>query len=193
MLVLPLLTLLAVAGDPLPPPPAPRPARVATATPTQGFNPALAPLPTMGTGNLWLPGLALVGLAGLTLTLRRRKMLQGSRYIEVLETAGLGPRRSLIVVRMGEETLLLGSSEGGITLLKSQAADLRPAPSLAPAPDMTPSEAPAAKTLPAFINLLGFRRKEEPTPSFESLLAESPEDQELRRKLASGLGARAQR
>jgi flagellar protein FliO/FliZ len=51
----------------------------------------------------------------------RRKRGTTHRQIEILESASLGPKRSLIVARVGEETLYLGASEAGITLLKSSA------------------------------------------------------------------------
>jgi hypothetical protein len=41
------------------------------------------------------------------------------KQIQILETASLGPKRSLVVARVGEETLVLGTSEAGITLLKT--------------------------------------------------------------------------
>jgi flagellar protein FliO/FliZ len=66
-----------------------------------------------------LPGVALAALAlGAYLFARRRK---GGieRHIQIVETASLGPRRTLVMARIGGETLLLGTSEAGITLLKS--------------------------------------------------------------------------
>jgi hypothetical protein len=66
-----------------------------------------------------LPGVALAALAlGAYLFARRRK---GGieRHIHIVETASLGPRRTLVMARIGGETLLLGTSEAGITLLKS--------------------------------------------------------------------------
>jgi hypothetical protein len=50
---------------------------------------------------------------------RRRKGAAVDRHIQIVETASLGPKRTLVMARIGGETLLLGTSEAGITLLKS--------------------------------------------------------------------------
>ena len=81
---------------------------------------------------------------------RRRKKQVG--WIRVLESTSVGPKRSLVVAQVGDETVLFGSSEAGITLLKSGLT--RPAPAQ--------------------------------VPSFDDLLADSAEDQDLRMKLAGG-------
>ena len=51
----------------------------------------------------------------------RRRRTVSVRHIQIVETASLGPKRSLVVARVGEETLILGTSEAGITLLKNSA------------------------------------------------------------------------
>jgi hypothetical protein len=63
-------------------------------------------------------GLAVLAVAAYLLA-RRRKGAAVDRHIQILETASLGPKRTLIMARIGGETLLLGTSEAGITLLKS--------------------------------------------------------------------------
>ena len=61
---------------------------------------------------LVLAWLALRFLAG-------RMSLPGMRgkSIRIVETAPLGPRRSLHIVEVGEKIFLVGSSEGGISLI----------------------------------------------------------------------------
>ena len=111
-------------------------------------------------GSVVLPGLVLLGLAAAALVLaRRRRVAGGPRLVEVLESASLGPRRSLVVARVGEETLVLGVSEGGISLLLSRPS----VPTLAPRP-----------------------AAEAPPKQFHALFTESVEDLELRRKLQQG-------
>jgi flagellar biogenesis protein FliO len=107
--------------------------------------------------------LVLIGLLAVgALILSRRHRRQG-QWIRVLETTSLGPKRSLVVAQLGAEAVLLGISEAGIVLIKSglQRAE--------------PNEPPQLPPVPA---------------KFEDLLAESAEDQELRRKLGAGQQAR---
>lgn len=65
-----------------------------------------------------LPASLLGVLALCAYLFARRRRAVMPRRIEILETASLGPKRSLIVARVGDETLILGSSEAGITLLR---------------------------------------------------------------------------
>jgi hypothetical protein len=60
-------------------------------------------------------------VAALVLARRRHRV---ARVVDIVETASLGPRRSLVVARVGDELLLLGSSEGGIALLATRPASL---------------------------------------------------------------------
>lgn len=88
-----------------------------------------APVPMRepaGGGSLLMPALALGLLAAAALLLARRKRRAGG-ILQVVETVGLGPRRSLVVVRVGDELLLLGSSEAGIHLVATRPADAIPA------------------------------------------------------------------
>jgi flagellar biosynthetic protein FliO len=84
-----------------------------------------------GTASMVLPGLVLLGLAAAAFVVARRKRAAfGPRLLEVIESAPLGPRRSLVLARVGDELLVLGVSEGGIALLSSRRqADPAPAPS----------------------------------------------------------------
>jgi flagellar biogenesis protein FliO len=167
---------LATAPDPAPAAtPAPVPAPTAIPAPAAFAIPAGGP--SMGASVL-LPALLLAGLAAAALLLSRKRARR-PRFVEILESSSLGPRRSLVVARLGDELLLLGSSEGGITLLTTAPA---PAAARAPAPD--PGPAPARG-----LGLLGRLRlapQRTPAPVFDSLLADSLEDVELRRKLAAG-------
>jgi flagellar protein FliO/FliZ len=113
----------------------------------------------------------------------------------VLETTSLGPKRSLVLARLRDEVLLLGSSEAGITLLRAQpAAQVEPdaEPDADPVAIPAPIEAaPAGDRGPAPLEglLARIRRARpdrRPQAKFEALLWESAEDQELRRKLARG-------
>lgn len=139
-------------------------------------------------------GLAIVGVVAL---LFARRKARPTRLVQILETASLGPKRSLIVARVGSETLILGASEAGIALLGSRldlAAATTPAPVPAPTPaaaaarapamaPRTPAAAPAAAG-PGFLGRLFQKGR---APAFEPLLRESFEDQELRAKVAAGL------
>lgn len=160
-----------------------------TATPTAA-SPPLHLTATPGTGlSLAAPGLALFGLAGAALLLARKKKGTG-RLVQVLETTALGPRRALVVARLGDELLLLGSAEGGITLLRSQPAGAAAAsaaedlPAKLAAAPARPAPAPLASLVD---RLRGVRGKPAArAPEFSALLEESAEDLELRRKLARG-------
>jgi flagellar biogenesis protein FliO len=112
--------------------------------------------------------------------------------VEVLETASLGPKRQLVVARMGDQLLLLAASEAGINLLSTQpvpVASCEPLREHEIAPEL-----PAPDPAPARIQGLWsrFRGPTAPTPSrsFEDLLQETADDLELRRKLASGRSGR---
>ena len=100
-----------------------------TAIPTPAPSPfvsltgAPAPLPS---SSAFSPGplaaglfLALLAVAALVMTRRRRRT---TRLIDILESVSLGPKRALVVARLGDELLVLGSSEGGIALLSTRPA-----------------------------------------------------------------------
>jgi flagellar biogenesis protein FliO len=134
--------------------------------------PAAAPARALdlGSGAPSLGGAAaavtlLVALAVVALLLSRRRRL-GGRLVEIVETTSLGPRRSLVVARVGGELLLLGASEAGIAVLPA-----RLDPGAAGAPAIAAAAAPAG----------------DDAAGFDALLHDSAEDQELRLKLARGL------
>jgi len=169
-----LLSLATAAADPAQvaaPLAAQEAASPAPAAPAPGL-----PAPSFGPG-LVAPALVLLALGGAALLLSRRRT-RPDRLVEVLETSSLGPRRSLVVARLGGELLVLGVSEGGVSLLTT-----------APAP--APARAAPAVPVPAgrgegLLSRLRFAAQRAPAPVFDSVLAESLEDVELRRKLAVG-------
>jgi flagellar protein FliO/FliZ len=175
------------------PPTAPLPGS-APAAAGEPAAPASAPAPELhlprsglDAGALAAPAALLAGLGAAAFLLARRRRAPGRR-VQVLETTSLGPKRSLVLARLRDEVLLLGASEAGIVLLRTQpAADLE----LDAAPDPAPAPAPrAADRAPAALSDLVARlrrgRPDRASARFESLLVESAEDQELRRKLARG-------
>jgi flagellar biogenesis protein FliO len=193
-----LLALSLSVADPLGfPPVAATLASMGAATPPL----TLPASPGLGLGNLALPGVALALLAVVTLLMKRRTAQVG-RHVRVLETTSLGPKRALVVARLGDELLVIGSSEAGLQLLAArpagdgppEAARLRAVPDLATAPA---GPAPRQGPLAAMLGRLRGARPEASRPAaeeaapaglpaFDALLAESAEDQELRRKLARG-------
>ena len=77
-----------------------------------------------------IPAGLLAALAAAAFLIVRRRRFPLDRRIQILETASLGPKRSLVIARIGDETLVLGISEAGITLLRSSAkAEGQPTPS----------------------------------------------------------------
>ncbi|MBI5070212.1 MAG: flagellar biosynthetic protein FliO [Deltaproteobacteria bacterium] len=161
------------------------PTPISTATQTAAPAPWAPPASTGSfAGGVAIPALLLAGL-GAAAFLVTRKRTQRTRLVEVLETQSLGTRRSLVVARLGDELLVLGASEAGIALLTTT-----PAPLAARAPAQ--AQAPATEAAPAddrgLLARLRLRPQRSPAPVFDSLLTESMEDLELRRKLAVGQG-----
>jgi len=206
---------------------------------------------TAGLGSMAIPGLLLAALAVGAFLFARRRRATIHRHIEILETTSLGPKRSLVVARIGDETMVLGISEAGIALLRGSATA---AASLGELVQATPAAIPSGAALPVSASAgaaagLGGAGREKleldaanrelaqplqealadiPEPdggrggaaraafraiegglaglfdrrgagafdkdpnveSFEDLLEDSVEDQELRRKLAAGMSAR---
>jgi flagellar protein FliO/FliZ len=200
-----LIALTLALADPngFPPPHAATfaaPLAAASAAPAAGPAPAAQPgavltLPAAGAGldGLILPVAALLALAIAALVATRRKQ-QATRLVQVLESTSIGPKRALVVARVGDEVMVIGSSEAGLQLLaarpagpESRAAEVTP--HLQAVPDQAPE---ASQARGAVLGLLG-RLRGRPAgpapgaaPAFDALLAESTEDLELRRKLALG-------
>jgi flagellar biogenesis protein FliO len=174
----------------------------APATGTSSLTAIPAPLPSSSTfspGPL-VAGLLLAGLAVAALVMARRRG-RIPRLVEIVESASLGPRRSLVVARLGDEILLLGSSEGGVTLLSTRPAagllrtqapreSVFGPPLFGPSPSGPPPSTGRASQLLGLLSRLGsqlgFRPRTSSPPVFDTLLNESQEDVELRRKLAAG-------
>jgi flagellar biogenesis protein FliO len=161
-----------------------------------------------------LLAVALLAGLGVAATLFARRRTTRVRMIRIVETASIGPRRSLVVACIGGRTMVLGVSEAGVSLLDAQAG-----PVSAPA---VPEKAQSATLEEAALGLRGLLRghaesqsdasedaKHEgsllsrlfhrmPAPSesprraheFDDLLSESLEDEELRRKLSLGEAGR---
>ena len=163
--------------------------------------------------------LAIVLLAGLALAavVFARRRTARPRMIKIVETASIGPRRSLVIANVGGRTMVLGVSEAGVALLDAQvpaaapeAGNAQPA-ALADEPVAASEESVAGLRALAQARLQGdeptsetknessllsrlFHRPATPLASsareFEDLLSESLEDQELRRKLSLGVSGR---
>jgi flagellar biogenesis protein FliO len=148
----------------------------------------------------------LVAVAGGALALtRRRARRQG--LIQILETAAIGPKRSLLVARVNGQTMVLGASEAGIALLASLDGGIAPPiaavmgtpPHVEEQPD-EPASTSAAEAAVEPEGEMGMLRRlfhRQPKDSstqdaaaFRELLEESYEDQELRGKLAQGLSGK---
>jgi flagellar biogenesis protein FliO len=203
------------------PAPAPATPAAAPATPAAApTNAASAPAPAHSSSapvaavagashsgaSLVLAVVMLAAVAGGVLLLtRRRARRQG--LIQILETAAIGPKRSLLVARVNGQTMVLGASEAGITLLTS--LDARTEPQVAavmgnlPAMKEQPENSGPEVTIDApsdsegemgmLSRLFGRRPKDssaQDAAAFRELLEESYEDQELRNKLAQGLSGK---
>jgi flagellar biogenesis protein FliO len=166
-----------------------------------------------GTASTLLAVALLAGL-GVAATLFARRRATRVRMIRIVETASIGPRRSLVVACIGGRTMVLGVSEAGVSLLDTQAG-----PVSAPA---VPEKAQSASLEEAALGLRGLSRGQAESlsdasedakhegsllgrlfhrmpassessrrePAFDDLLSESLEDEELRRKLSLGMAGR---
>lgn len=114
-----------------------------------------------------MPAILLAGLAVAAYLFARRRRVPKLRQIEILETASLGPKRSLVVARVGDETLVLGTSEAGITLLKTTGGP-------------SSSDAPPAGTLTSTLTLANMlapalASPARPTPAMGAVTAFPPD------------------
>ena len=141
--------------------------------------------PTSTWSSLAAPGFALAALGALAVALTRRRS-RVARSISVVETASLGPKRSLVIADVMGERMVLGVSEAGISVLSTRAAPQpEPAPFVIPAPLETVSQA-AANEMSFLDRLLGRVPQPNAVASFDEALRDSLEDQELRAKLSLG-------
>jgi flagellar biogenesis protein FliO len=186
------------------PAPAALPAVVQTAPAPAPQAPVLAG--TTG-GNAWfvLGVLLLVGAVGGMLAFTRRRARRVG-LIHILETAAIGPKRSLLVAKINGRTMVLGASEAGIALLESiegkEAAPVAqvmgeppPVREKIDEPLALPPEAASEPEGEVGVLRRLFRRKPklvnaQDEAAFRELLAESYEDQELRERLSQGLVAK---
>jgi flagellar biogenesis protein FliO len=161
-----------------------------------------APASTASLGWLWGAG-ALLALGGATAWARQKKA-STAHHIEILESSSLGPKRALVVARLGDELLILGTSEAGVHLLATRPVAVPEAFSAPAIPFPVAVPRSSAPTEPRPLALVGddalaapetVHRRETTGPrraaSFEDLLTESAEDEHLRRQLAAGLAGRA--
>ncbi len=158
--------------------------------------------------------LGALGVVGLKFTRKRRAL---GRHVRIVETTSLGPKRSLIVAKVGNETLLLGSSEAGIALIQVRPNEPADEDEFEPAEPLTKVEKGAPETLwvdsishvvshkddvaeAGQVKLLSrlFRKRRQDIPEAwpfanvldASLMEDSMEDRDLREKLAMGMEAR---
>jgi flagellar biogenesis protein FliO len=153
--------------------------------------------------------LLLAGL-GVAAALLARRRATRVRMIHIIETASIGPRRSLVVACIGGRTMVLGVSEAGVSLLDAQAGPIGLPATLEKTQSATLEEAALglrglaqggseargdptedAKHEGSLLSRLfhqvvppssADRREQE----FNELLSESLEDQDLRRRLSMG-------
>jgi flagellar protein FliO/FliZ len=186
---------------------APKAAASAVAPARDASAPVVAVAASSRSGSsLVLAIVLLVAVAGGALALtRRRARRQG--LIQILETAAIGPKRSLLVARVNGQTMVLGASEAGIALLASLEGGIAPPiaavmgtpPHVEEQPD-EPASTSAAEAAAEPEGEMGMLRRlfhRQPKDSstqdaaaFRELLEESYEDQELRGKLAQGLSGK---
>jgi flagellar biogenesis protein FliO len=132
-----------------------------------------------------LTSLAVAGL-GLMLVVARRRQVTRTSNITIVETAALGPKRSLVIADVLGERIVLGLTEAGLTVLSS-----RPAPAPEPEPFVIPPAEvplamPTAPKMGFFDRLRGRVAASPQAPAFDQALRESLEDEELRAKLQAG-------
>jgi len=105
-------------------------------------EPSPAPLPlavggSTGSGpssGRWVgAGLLVASLAFAAAWMHRKKIQLPSRQIKILETVAVGPKRSMMLVEVDGERLLVGSSEAGLQVLSTRLASSVPESARTPA------------------------------------------------------------
>jgi flagellar biogenesis protein FliO len=191
-----------------------------------------------------LVGAGLLAATMVALVLWRRKRVSQAGLIRILETASLGPKRTLVVAEIDGEKMILGTSEAGISVLtpvnrmpspwgeQTNATQMNLPPGFAEISKMNnmatiaaaaahhAASVAAAASIPTPIAMAAvaptedneggllsrlFRRAPAPqnnddeddlanlgnmADEFQDLLADSIEDEELRRRLQAGIGGR---
>ena len=186
-------------------------------------------------------GGGLVLLTVIAFVMWRRRRQQHGGMIRILETASLGPKRTLVVAEIDGEKMILGTSEAGISVLTP--ASRMPSPwgeptgatrvqlpvgftesskisnintiaaaaahhhhaaaaAAMPGPTITPMTGPADENEGGLLSRLFRRTPAAPqvdedleglgnmADEFQDLLADSIEDEDLRRRLQAGIGGR---
>jgi len=122
----------------------------------------------------------LFGICGAAALIFMRKKQAVASRLQILETHSLGGKRALIVAQLAGETLLLGSSESGLSLLSTRQGEI--APQAAFVPQGAPrADAPAGRGRDlqadiasalsnSWLGKLSLARPPQPQPSFEELL-----------------------
>ena len=161
----------------------------ATPSPT-GITPASTGS-SAGGGSPWLAALFLAALGGGALMLRRRKAVLPGSTLQIHERVSLGPKKMLALAQWGNELLLLGVTDSGISLLRSQPA---PAPQLMEAPALQPQPQHRGVAVAAPITshgVSGFEDSLQAAMGDESLRGETTEGDALLAKLrAAAVSAR---
>jgi flagellar biogenesis protein FliO len=189
------------------PAPSPAPAPLVTQPALPAPAPQTPVLASATGGNSWfvLGMLLLVGaVGGMVAFTRRRGRPEG--LIRILETAAIGPKRTLLVAKVNGRTLVLGASEAGIALLETiEGKDPAPVSQVMgePPPVREKIEEPMEEPPEPISETEGeggmlrrlFRRRPklvnaQDEAAFRELLADSYEDQELRERLSQGLVAK---
>jgi len=115
---------------------------VAAAPKTEEVAPRAA-APTGGGGGIYLAALLLAALGGAAYFFARRRAIT-PRYVKIIETASLGPKRSIVVAEIGGERIILGTSEAGITVLTPRSEPPAPSPAPVAGTISVPSASPVA-------------------------------------------------
>lgn len=169
-------------GTPSAPPPTPPSA--ADSVVAAAFTSTIGtPAPALQGGpstSLAAPIFAILALAALAFALTRRRTRLG-RSISLVESAALGPKRSIVIADVLGERLVLGVSEAGIAVLST-----RPVPPAVEQAFVVPTSPTPAPRMGFLDRLFGRVPQTGANASFEELLRDSAEDQELRTKLALG-------
>lgn len=190
--------------------PSPAPSATPVATQAAPAPPTIPQAPVLASaagGNSWFVFgvLLLVGAVGGMLVLTRRRARREG-LIRILETAAIGPKRTLLVAKINGRTMVLGASEAGIALLESiEGKEAAPVAQVMgePPPVREKLEEPLALPPEPASEPEGemgvlrrlFRRRPklvsaQDEAAFRELLADSYEDQELRERLSQGLVAK---
>jgi flagellar protein FliO/FliZ len=146
-------------------------------------SPQIVGTPTVGTqidsaphgfsAGSMIPVLGFALCCAAAMVFAKKKQIATPKLLEIVETHAVGGRRQIIVARIAGETVILGSSEAGLTLLLARpgetVAQLQATQDVAAAP----AQKPAPKVEEKATSWLGkLRLAKAPELSFEDLLAQ---------------------